>query len=60
MAIEADKFQKRIVEKLAWKRGTLHSKMASFVRKRIRFDLTKRSSLHYAAIKINLLLRQLL
>ena len=41
MAREADKFLKRLAEKLAWKRGTPYPRMASFVRKRMRFDLTK-------------------
>ena len=41
MAKEADKFLKKLAEKLACKRSTPYSKMASFVRKRLRFDLTK-------------------
>ena len=41
IAKEADKFLKRLAEKLAIKRSTPYSKMASFVRKRMRFDLTK-------------------
>ena len=41
MAKEADKFLKRLAERLAHKRNTPYSKMASFVRKRMRFDLTK-------------------
>ena len=41
MEKEADKFLKRLVERLAHKRNTPYPKMASFVRKRMRFDLTK-------------------
>ena len=41
MAKETDKFLKKLAEKLACKRSTPYSKMASFVRKRLRFDLTK-------------------
>ena len=58
---EADKFLMRIAEKLAWKRGIPYSKMASFVRKRMRFDLTNTIliALH-VAIEVNFLLMQLL
>ena len=41
MAKEADKFLKRLAEKLASKKNTPYAKMASFVRKRMRCDLTK-------------------
>ena len=41
MAKEADKFLKRLAERLAYKRNTPYPKMASFIRKRMRFDLTK-------------------
>ena len=42
MAKEAKKFSlKELVEKLACKRNTPYSKIASFVRKRVRFDLTQ-------------------
>ena len=41
MTCQADKFLKRVAEKLAWKRGKPYPKIASFVRKRMGFDLTK-------------------
>ena len=41
MAKEADNFLKKLTEKFACKRSAPYSKMACFVRKRLRFDLSK-------------------
>ena len=41
MAIEADRFIKRLAEKISRKKGTPYSKVITFVRKRLRFDLAK-------------------
>ena len=41
MGVEADRFTKRLAEKISMKRDTPYSKMIAFVRKRLRFDLAK-------------------
>ncbi len=41
MGLEADRFLKRLAEKIASRKKTPYSKVVSFVRKRMRFDLAK-------------------
>ena len=41
MGKEADKFIRRVAERMSWKRGEKYSSVVSFLRRRYRFDVLK-------------------